>query len=141
MRSRIPKEIRQKVQERAVWRCEYCHLPERLAYSQYHVDHIRPIIHGGSPDDDANFAWACMDCNTHKGPNLSSIDFETQIHTFLYNPRTQHWDDHFQYDSLGYIKGLTPEGRVTIRILDINHIDRLAYRHIMFELGDWDDLA
>jgi len=138
MKPKISQATRQFVQSRANWRCEYCHLSERFAYSNYHIDHIRPVIHGGSSDSDSNLAWACMDCNTHKGPNLSSIDFETQIHTLLYHPRTQIWDEHFQYKTDGVLLGLTPEGRATIRILDINALDRIEYRRILFDMNDWD---
>ena len=40
-----------------------------------HVEHIVPRMHGGS-DDLENLALACIDCNLHKGSNLTGIDPE-----------------------------------------------------------------
>jgi hypothetical protein len=34
-----------------------------------------------------NLAWACHRCNYYKGPNLTSIDRETQAIVPLFNPR------------------------------------------------------
>lgn len=137
MKPRFSQSIRQTIQSRAGFRCEYCQLPENLAYSAYHIDHIRPVIHGGSSDSLDNLAWACMDCNTHKGTNLSSIDFETQTHSFFYHPRTQQWDEHFRYTRDGVLHGLTPEGRITVRVFDMNGLERVEYRRILFDIGEW----
>jgi len=68
---------RASVQERAGHRCEYCQLhQEDSPLAVLHVEHIVPRIHGGTDDLD-NLALACIDCNLHKGTNLTGIDPES----------------------------------------------------------------
>ena len=65
------------VRERAGFRCEYCQLhQDDSPLAVLHVEHIVPRKHGGS-DDIENLALACIDCNLHKGPNLTGIDPDT----------------------------------------------------------------
>ena len=42
----------------------------------------------------------------------------------LFNPRTQVWTAHFTWDG-ATICPLTPEGRVTVKILRVNDVDRV----------------
>src|SRR5215471_13636674 len=78
------------VRERAGNRCEYCQLhQDDSPLAVLHVEHIIPKKHGGSDDPD-NLALACIDCNLHKGPNLTGIDPETNEVTELFHPR-HHW--------------------------------------------------
>ena len=79
--------VKALVRERAADRCEYCQLPQSdspLAMLQ--VEHIRPKKHGGT-DDPNNLALACVDCNLHKGSNLTGIDPQTGDITQLFHPR------------------------------------------------------
>ncbi len=46
---------------------------------------------------------------------------------FLFNPRTQLWVEHFILENL-ILVGLTPEGRTTVSLLQLNSDDRLAER-------------
>jgi len=108
----IPSVLRLAVAERAQSACEYCRLPERLGFTQYEVDHVIAEQHGGKTVPD-NLAYACLICNRHKGPNLSSIDPQTGEPTWLYNPRTQRWHEHFQLNHDGAINGVTAAGRAT----------------------------
>jgi hypothetical protein len=63
--------LRARVRERAGYRCEYCQLrQEDSPLAALHIEHIVPWIHGGGDDLD-NLALACIDCNLHKGPNLT----------------------------------------------------------------------
>lgn len=64
-----------------------------------HVEHIRPLKHGGS-DDDSNLCLACIDCNLHKGSNLTGVDPFTDTVTLLFHPRQQRWEDHFQWEGI-----------------------------------------
>lgn len=60
--------------ESAGHRCEYCRLrQDDSPLAALHVEHIIPKFHGGSDDLD-NLALACIDCNLHKGPNLTGLD-------------------------------------------------------------------
>jgi len=115
------------VRERAGNRCEYCLLhQDDSPLAVLHVEHIIPKKHGGSDDPD-NLALACIDCNLHKGPNLTGIDPETNEVTELFHPRHHWWGDHFAWDGI-YIIGQTAIGRTTVRVLEMNADDQLALR-------------
>jgi hypothetical protein len=72
-------------------------------------------------------ALSCPWCNRRKGTNLSAIDPETRQVVRLFNPRTQSWDDHFQFDGLASV-GLTATGRATAVLLALNDERRLHIR-------------
>ena len=125
--------LRSTVKDHAQGRCEYCHLPEEVGFARYEVDHVISEQHGGKTEQE-NLAYACMVCNKRKGPNLSSIDPETGERAWLYNPRTQQWDDHFQLNREGTIIGLTAEGRATAFLLVFNDFERVEDRRELIEL-------
>ena len=113
--------------ERAGNRCEYCKLPqEDSPLAALHVEHILPRFHGGGDDLD-NLALACIDCNLHKGTNLTGVDPQTNQVTELFHPRRQRWEDHFAWRG-NYVVGKTAVGRTTIRVLNMNSEDQLALR-------------
>jgi hypothetical protein len=115
----MDEATRRLVRERAADCCEYCRLPQEWSpMARLHVEHIRPRKHGG-PDDDGNLALACVHCNSHKGSNLTGIDPDTGEIAELFNPRTQDWNDHFSWEGIEII-GLTPCGRATVRVLNMN---------------------
>lgn len=117
------------VEERAGRRCEYCKLhASDSPLARLHIEHIRPRKHGGSSEL-SNLALACIDCNLHKGPNLTGIDPDSGKVTELFNPRAQSWDDHFGWRGI-HIEGLTPEGRTTVIMLAMNSDEQLALRSI-----------
>jgi 5-methylcytosine-specific restriction endonuclease McrA len=123
----ISAQIRAQVRERAHNACEYCHLhQDDSPLAVLHVEHVIPKVHGGS-DDVENLALACIDCNLHKGTNLTGIDPETNEITALFHPRRQVWEDHFQRQGI-YVVGKTANGRTTIRVLNINSEDQVALR-------------
>lgn len=127
---------RQRVRQRANHRCEYCHLPQSAApFLSFHIEHIRASQHGG---DDAldNLALACPDCNRHKGPNLSSIDPDTQQLVPLFNPRTNLRDECFDLEG-PVIVGLNPVGRATARLLAMNDDIRVEMRAELQTTGNW----
>jgi 5-methylcytosine-specific restriction endonuclease McrA len=118
---------RSLVRERAGHRCEYCHLhQEDSPLAALHIEHIRPLKHGGS-DNETNLCLACIDCNLHKGPNLSGIDPLTEEVTTLFDPRKQEWNAHFSWDGIHLI-GKTAVGRTTIRVLCMNSDEQLELR-------------
>ncbi|REJ96622.1 MAG: HNH endonuclease [Planctomycetota bacterium] len=123
----IDQGTRQLVRDRAGNRCEYCHLPQADApYFTFHVEHIRAKQHGGG-DDPANLCLACPDCNSAKGPNLSAIDPDSDQLTPLFQPRTDSWDEHFEYSG-AIIEGRTGRGRATARLLRFNDPERVRIR-------------
>jgi len=52
----------------------------------------------------------------------------------FFNPRTQHWAVHFAWEGAA-IHPLTPEGRVTVKILPLNDVERIAERHRLLVAG------
>ncbi len=123
----MKESTRTRVRERAGQRCEYCGLhQDDSPLAVLHIEHIIPKKHGGS-DDLENLALACIDCNLHKGSNLTGIDPQTNEVVELYHPRRQRWRDHFEWDGI-YVRGKTAVGRTTIRVLTINGEDQLALR-------------
>lgn len=120
-------QVRTYVRERAHNLCEYCHLhQDDSPWAALHIEHIIPKIHGGA-DEPENLALACIDCNLHKGTNLTGIDPQTNQLTELFHPRRQSWDEHFELQGV-YVVGKTATGRTTIRVLDMNSDDQITLR-------------
>jgi len=118
---------RARVRERVGHRCEYCQPhQDESPLAALHVEHIVAKIHGGGDSLD-NLALACIDCNLHKGPNLTGIDPQTQRVTELFHPRRHRMEDHFEWHGL-YLVGKTVIGRTTIRVLNMNSEDQVTLR-------------
>ena len=116
-----------RVRERAGDRCEYCQLRQQDSpLALLHVEHVTPKAHGGGDELD-NLALACIDCNLHKGPNLTGVDPETGQTTVLFHPRKGRWEDHFEWRGV-LLVGKTAVGRTTIRVLKVNSEDQQALR-------------
>ena len=118
----IPDALRQKIQQQAKNRCEYCRLHEIDAYHSHEIDHIFAEKHGGETAE-ANLCLACFVCNRHKGSDLCSIDPQTGNVTTLYHPRRDTWTEHFRLMQTGIIEPLTATGRVPARVLRFNRLD------------------
>ena len=89
--------------------------------------------HGGQTEE-GNLALSCALCNQHKGTDLASIDPQTGEITPLFHPRRDRWADHFRLSGARF-EALTPTGRVTIRLLQLNHADRIEEREALLRLG------
>ena len=126
-------QTRAFVRRRAENRCEYCRLPQVAYDLSFHIEHVIASQHQ-SDDSSENLALACDRCNLHKGPNLSSIDPETSEIVNLFNPRTQTWSDHFGVVGAEII-GLTPTGRATARLLNMNSSRRMQLRRLLIDEG------
>lgn len=129
----LSSSIRVLVAQRADYRCEYCLVPMAFATHQHEPDHIIPVQHGGDSDDQ-NLAFACFRCNRNKGPNVGSFDPVTGTLTPFFNPRLHQWEKHFVWSD-AVILPLTPEARVTIKILRLNDEDRLQERRRLMQLN------
>jgi hypothetical protein len=130
--------IRELVRERADQHCEYCRFHEgAVPYLVFHVDHIVAKQHLDEVSDDPqSLAWACSECNYHKGPNLVSIDPETKQQAGLFNPRLDDWNFHFTVEE-GRIVGLTPLGRATARLLNMNAPRLVRLRRELIHQGEY----
>lgn len=133
MTTRPSAELRSQVVRRAGNRCEYCLLEQHLAASRHQVDHVVAEKHKG-PTNIENLALSCSICNRRKGSDIGAIDPETGRFVRLFNPRTQTWLDHFEVDG-DRIVGMTPEGRATVDLLQLNSYDRLAERAALRRAG------
>ncbi len=126
------------VRQRAGDCCEYCHLPQDATpFITFHIEHVIAKQH--TPDDDnldnlKRLALACDRCNLFKGPNLSSIDPNSGEIVNLFNPRTDSWNDHFAIRD-AKIVGLTPTGRATARLLNMNDSRRVDLREQWLDEG------
>ena len=126
--------IRESVRKRALYRCEYCHIPEEATpFIGFHSEHI--IARQHLIDDSLdNLALSCDRCNAYKGTNLSSIDPDSLEVVSLFNPRKDYWEEHFEITD-GYVIGKTASGRATVKLLNMNATKRAQLRR------DWNELT
>lgn len=129
----LSEETRQRVRRRAGGNCEYCRLPEAASVLPHQVDHVIASQHGGLDDLD-NLCLCCIRCNLKKGPNIASLDPEAAERARvvqLFHPRQHRWEDHFRLQPDGSIRGVTAEGRATVRLLEMNAPERLQLRMLL----------
>ena len=130
--SHIPLALRREVIERAGNCCEYCRLSQEDNYFTFHVDHIISEKHNGKTTSD-NLCLSCPSCNIAKGSDIAGADPITGNATFLYHPRHQQWDKHFELIG-AVMKGKTAEGLLTIQLLQMNSKERVTEREGLIEL-------
>jgi hypothetical protein len=99
----------------------------------HEIDHVIAEKHGGATETD-NLAYACAQCNRFKGSDIATFDPQTGQIVPLFNPRTQSWHDHFRHDG-AVIIALSPQGRATERLLQLNQIDRVLLRRELISAG------
>ena len=123
----------QAVRSRARGLCEYCHALQTFYPERFQIDHIIARQHRGETAME-NLALCCLECNLRKGPNIASIDPQSLARVDLFHPRRDIWNEHFLW-RLGLLVGVTPVGRATVALLDINRPPRLAVRLALIEEG------
>ena len=129
----IPDGLRRFVIERAHGRCEYCLLPAQYAVKRHEVDHIRAEKHDGKTVE-SNLCFSCFQCNRHKGSDLTSVDPLTEQVVLLFHPRKDTWEEHFHLNG-ALIEPLTPQGRATVFLLQMNDEDSVDDRNALLRLG------
>jgi hypothetical protein len=130
----MKQSVRSFVRRRAGQRCEYCRLHESdQPLLVFHIEHIIAKKHHGG-DDPNNLAWACLECNLGKSSNLSGRDTTTGRVVVLFNPRRQRWHRHFLWRGARLV-GLTPCGRATVDVLNINAPHRIELRQLLILAG------
>ena len=72
--------------------------------------------------------YDCHYCNLHKGSDLASVDPDSGTIVPLFNPRTQTWSEHFRVEGVRYRGFYIPEGRTTVKLLQLNSYERMAER-------------
>jgi len=133
MKKSIPDKLRQQVIQRADSRCEYCllHQDDESIYA-HEIDHVIAEKHYGQTIL-SNLALACFYCNRYKGSDIASIDPLSDLIVPFFNPRKQIWSEHFVLDG-PLIVPLTAEGRVTVRILQVNRSKIVLRRTYLIQL-------
>lgn len=91
--------------------------------------------HGGLTDAD-NLCLSCFRCNSHKGPNIASLDPETGELVRLFHPRRDDWSEHFEWNG-ALLAGHTAIGRVTVALLAINHPEYVLLRESLIDEGSF----
>lgn len=90
---RAAEGVRSEVEERAQFRCEYCHAPQDVCAYTFHLEHIIPRAKGG-PDSLPNLALSCFWCNSKKSDRTEAVDPQTGAKAPLFHPRKQKWSSH-----------------------------------------------
>jgi 5-methylcytosine-specific restriction endonuclease McrA len=122
----IPGSLRRLVIRRAGNRCEYCSLSQLGQAATFHIDHVVPLVAGGSTTVD-NLALACVACSLYKGAKQNIEDPMTSKTVKIFNPRQQIWEEHFAWRDIE-VFGLTAVGRATVNTLKLNRPIMLAIR-------------
>lgn len=119
-RAHVSASLAAQVLADAGHRCGYCHTDEHFTGMACSIEHIVPVSRGGQTRRE-NLWRSCRDCNERKGAQITSRDPLNQEMAALFNPRTQHGNDHFQWSTDGMtIDGTTATGRATVIALDLN---------------------
>lgn len=127
----LSEQLRELVERRANYRCEYCLVHEDDMFWRYHIDHIISQKHDGTSEEN-NLAYCCSVCNQHKGSNLGTYLPDSQRLIRLFNPRKDKWVAHFEIME-GKITAKTKIGAATIKVLNLNDIDRILLRQSLIE--------
>jgi len=127
----IRAALRARVRDRAKGRCEYCLVPEGVTLIGHELDHIIAVKHGGHAVSE-NLALCCTLCNKRKGSDIASIDPETGAMEVLFHPRRDSWQEHFEVRD-GLISGRTAVGRATVRLLQLNRLERVKERLFLLQ--------
>ena len=125
---------------RAGHRCEYCRAPEAIFNLPFEVEHIVPKGLGGA-DHESNYALSRRACNLHKNVSVEASDPDTRKTFPLFNPRRDHWAEHFQVESAtAELLELTPTGRATVACLQMNRSAQVRARRQWIHLKLFPDV-
>ena len=135
MALRRRKSVRDRIAERAGFRCEYCRCPQSHSPASFALEHIAPES-GGGPDDESNLAFACSGCNSHKATAVEAVDPLTGASAPLFHPRGEQFDDHFHWSADGLrLEGTTATGRATVARLRLNREGVVNLRALLTLIG------
>ena len=130
----IKQDIRNKVLKIADGYCEYCKSRDDFSTGFFEFDHIIPIADGGS-NEFKNIARSCGLCNGNKSDKTNGFDTITQKEYPLFHPRKHKWEEHFRWsDDFTKMIALSPIGRVTIEVLELNRPNLINIRKALLIL-------
>lgn len=135
MPNALSNQVKKQVDERASFLCEYCLANSEYAFHTFPIDHIIPVILGGTNDLE-NLANSCQFCNNSKYNKIECLDPISNEMVKLYNPRKDNWLEHFVWDeSKTTIIGITPTGRATVHCLKVNRPKAINLRKVLAAFG------
>ena len=136
MSNYISRKDKDTVAERANFCCEYCFTQLNYSSDSFSIEHIIPLVKGGTNDLD-NLAFSCQGCNNRKYIKTEARDELTGQFVSLYHPRLDKWHKHFKWsnDKL-LILGITAKGRVTIKALDLNRFGVVNLRGLLMLIDE-----
>lgn len=130
----IPVILRRQITEAANNCCEYCRVPRAVAFASYHIDHIISEKQGGKTAY-SNLALACRLCNLSKGSSIAAYHEYKEALIRLFNPRKDRWPAHFIMRETGVIAARTEIGQGTIKVLNLNDVNRVGARRVLIARG------
>jgi HNH endonuclease len=131
----IPVGLKQLVFNRAKGLCEYCRSQARFAIDPLVIDHIQPVSRGGKTIAE-NLALSCQTCNNYKYTKTEALDPVTNQSVSLFHPREMVWENHFTWnEDVTQAIGITPVGRATIALLQINRDGVVNMRRVLAIMG------
>jgi len=132
---RLSLQQKAAIKHRALDCCEYGWSQEAYSPDTFSVEHITPVVKGGTNDSN-NLTNACQGCNNRKFISIEAIDPLNGELAPLYHPRRDRWSEHFTWDEdYIIIVGLTPTGRATVAKLELNRRGVTNLRHLLHERG------
>lgn len=130
----IPVILRRQIKEAANNCCEYCRVPSAVAFASFHIDHIISEKQGGKTIY-SNLALACRLCNLSKGSSIAAYHEYQEALIRLFNPRKDRWSAHFYFRNTGMIVPRTEIGQGTIKVLNLNDLNRMDVRRVLLSRG------
>lgn len=133
--SKVSRKLKNKIQKSANYHCGYCQIPQDLIPNLLEIEHLLPLAEGGTNEEE-NLWLACRNCNSYKSSKIDALDPKTNQTVLLFNPRTQVWNEHFEFSRDGTeIVGKTPCGRATVIALRLNFEPAVKARRNWVSVG------
>ena len=114
------------------FRCAYCliHEADYQGHESFQVDHYRPKSRFRDLERKyRNLYYACLLCNkrSRKGDNWPSEDEANRGERFV-DPCSEDWEEHVEFLEDGSARPLTPAGRYSVLVLDLDRPQLRAHR-------------
>jgi hypothetical protein len=133
--SYLSNALKNKIRRKAQNRCGYCLTPQEILSMSLEFEHLYPIAEGGT-DTEENLWLACRNCNSFKHAKIQAVDPITQTEVSIFNPRTQNWNEHFEFSKdKTEIIGKTLCGRATVVALRLNYEQAVNARKLWVSAG------
>jgi hypothetical protein len=133
--SLLSDALKNKIRRAARNRCGYCLTPQEILSMPLEFEHLHPIAEGGT-DAEENLWLACRNCNGFKHAKIHAVDPITETRVNLFNPRTQSWNEHFEFSQdKTEIVGRTACGRATVKALRLNYEPAVNARRVWVSAG------